>query len=182
MGATMEISLPPMHPAQKEVFDGMARFTVLLAGRRWGKTLFGVGMGFYYALQGGRVWWVAPTYALAKTGWRSAKHLAEQVPGSNVNNSERSIILPGGGEIQIRTGKDPVLLRSEGLDFAVLDEAAYMQEAVWVDSIRPALTDRKGRALFISTAFGNNWFSKLYKYAYKYARAHGGGEWGAFRY
>jgi hypothetical protein len=45
-------------------------------------------------------------------------------------------------------------LRGEGLDFAVMDEVAFMSEQVWLEAIRPALTDKQGKAMFISTPKG----------------------------
>jgi hypothetical protein len=56
-------------------------------------------------------------------------------------------------------------LRGSGLDLAVLDEAAFLREAVWTSAIRPALADRRGKALFLSTPKGiGNWFWKIYGY------------------
>jgi len=40
----------------------------------------------------------------------------------------------------------------------VIDEAAYVDEAAWTEALRPALTDRRGSALLISTPNGLNWF------------------------
>jgi hypothetical protein len=44
-----------------------------------------------------------------------------------------------------------------------MDEAAFMAEAAWNESIRPALSDYAGRAMFISTPAGRNWFWRLYQ-------------------
>jgi hypothetical protein len=54
-------------------------------------------------------------------------------------------------------------LRGAGIDYAILDEAAFMQPTVWTQIIRPMLLDTSGGALFISTPFGRNWFYDLYK-------------------
>jgi ribosomal protein S17E len=42
-------------------------------------------------------------------------------------------------------------LRGDGLDFVVLDEYASMAREAWTEVLRPALADRNGKALFIST-------------------------------
>ena len=47
----------------------------------------------------------------------------------------------------------------------MIDEAAYAKEEAWTESLRPALADRQGWALFISTPDGLNWFYKLYERA-----------------
>src|SRR5450432_1318114 len=73
--------------------------------------------------------------------------------------------MPGGGLLRVRSGDDPDSLRGAGLDLAVLDEAAFLHESVWTGVIRPALSDRRGKALFLSTPKGvGNWFSKVYGY------------------
>jgi phage terminase large subunit-like protein len=54
-------------------------------------------------------------------------------------------------------------LRGEGLDFVVMDECAFMRKEAWTEAIRPALSDRQGRALFISTPKGRNWFWEVYQ-------------------
>jgi hypothetical protein len=51
-------------------------------------------------------------------------------------------------------------LRGEGLDFVVMDECAFMQKEAWTEAIRPALSDRQGKALFISTLKGVTGFGK----------------------
>ena len=45
-------------------------------------------------------------------------------------------------------------LRGAGLDFVVLDECAFMKPQTWAEVLRPALTEKKGSALFISTPKG----------------------------
>jgi len=70
--------------------------------------------------------------------------------------------LPGGGPIAIKSADAPESLRGEGLDLLVLDEAAYILPDVWDAALRPALSDRKGGAIFISTPAGYNWFHEVY--------------------
>jgi hypothetical protein len=38
-----------------------------------------------------------------------------------------------------------------------------VQEAAWTEALRPALSDRLGSAMFISTPKGHNWFWRLYQ-------------------
>lgn len=108
----------------------------------------------------GRCWWVAPNYAQSTVAWRELKGLANQVPGKVVREDERRITLPGGGEITVRSAE--TLLRGEGLDLVVIDEAAYIAPDVFYDALRPALSDRKGAALIISTPNGFDWFYDAY--------------------
>jgi phage terminase large subunit-like protein len=176
--SSMTIVLPRLHAAQWEVAASPARFKVLDAGRRFGKTLLGTGLGTKKALEGGRAWWVAPSYKVAAVGWRGAKHIASQIPGVARNETERLLTFPGGGTLQVRSGDDPNSLRGDGLDLAVLDEAAYMRPEVWSEAIRPALSDRQGEALFISTPNGRNWFWGLWMYGQNPAYS----DWASWRF
>lgn len=156
------MTLPGRHPGQREVMEHPARFKVLACGRRWGKTCLGALACIVTALNGGRAWWVAPSYKVALVGWRLITRLAKQVPGCEVRRGDFSVHLPSGGEIWVRSAHDPDSLRGEGLDFVVMDECAFMHESAWQGAIRPALSDRRGRAIFISTPKGRNWFWRLY--------------------
>lgn len=158
----MRVTLPPLHAGQMEVWNAMERFTALACGRRWGKTRLASTKCVAVALKGGRSWWVAPSYKMGAVGWRLIKHLASQVPGVRKSEMERLIEFPTGGSVQVRSADDPDSLRGEGLDFAALDECAYMRESTWAEVLRPALSDREGSALFISTPKGRNWFWRLY--------------------
>ena len=76
------------------------------------------------------------------------------------------IDLANGGSIAVRSADNPQRLRGEGLDFLVMDEAAFVKPEVWAEVLRPTLTERKGSALFISTPIGrDNWFFDLWETA-----------------
>jgi predicted phage terminase large subunit-like protein len=161
------------------VWDGDTRFAVLAAGRRFGKSRLGALRCVYGALQGRRSWWIWPTYANGSIGWRMLKQLALQIPGAEVREVERMVTLPTGGWAQIKSADKPDSLRGEGLDDAIVDEAAHIRKfnEVWEQALRPALSDRQGRALFISTPKGHNDFHELYKRGES-----GSDEWASFRF
>ena len=151
------------HPGQLEVHNSDARFKVLSAGRRWGKTRLGVNECLDAASKGGRAWWVSPSYKTSEVGWRPLRQIARKIPNAEVRLADRMVILPGGGLVAIRSADNPDSLRGEGLDFVVMDECAFMQKEAWTEAIRPSLSDRLGRALFISTPKGRNFFWELYQ-------------------
>lgn len=153
----------PLHPGQLEVARHEARFKVLACGRRWGKTTLGVYMCFITASEGGRAWWVAPSFPVAKVGWRSLKTIARKVPDIQIREGEKALYFPGGGSVVVRSADNPDSLRGEGLNFCVIDEAAFVQESAWLEALRPALSDRIGHALIISTPKGRNWFWRAYQ-------------------
>jgi len=151
------------HAGQMAVHNSDSRFKVLSAGRRWGKTRLGVNECLDAASKGGRAWWVSPSYKTSEVGWRPLRQLARRIPGAEVKLVDRSVALPGGGFVAVRSADNPDSLRGEGLDFVVMDECAFMQREAWTEAIRPALSDRLGRALFISTPKGRNWFWEIYQ-------------------
>jgi phage FluMu gp28-like protein len=159
----LTINPPRLHPSQLEVADHPARFRVLACGRRWGKTRLGAAECVGVAVRGGRSWWVAPSYKVANVGWRLITRLALQIPGAEIRKADRVVALPSGGEVSVRSADNSDSLRGEGLDFVVLDECAFMRSKAWYESLRPALSDRRGRAMFISTPKGRNWFWHLFQ-------------------
>jgi len=158
----LEIELPDLHELQQKIVEDETRFKIVVAGRRWGKTRLGIAMAIKYALEGGRVWWIAPTYPMAMEGWRDIRQMVYDLP-AEVSESLKMIDFANGGQLQIKSADNPQRLRGAGLDFVVLDECAYIKEETWAEVIRPTLTDKQGDALFISTPKGFNWFSRLFE-------------------
>lgn len=113
------------------------------------------------ALDGGNIWWVAPSHPVASEIWRDLKKACR---GAWVDKSEieRRIELASGGAVTVKSADNPDSLVGVGLDGAVIDEAATVHEEAWKTSIRPALSDRQGWAGFIGTPKGFNWLHTLY--------------------
>jgi hypothetical protein len=145
------------HIGQAEVHNSNARFKVLSAGRRWGKTRLGVMECMQAAFEGGRSWWVAPSYKLAAVGWRSISRIGASMPGAEVKQGERLVSFANGGSVQVRSADDP-------------------DSRSWSEAIRPALSDKKGAALMISTPSGQNWFWRMYQ------RGNSQDNWASFSY
>jgi len=156
---------------QLEVLRDPSRNKVLACGRRWGKTKLGeiacieghgprVG-GHKGAIDGANLWWVAPTYPIASMIWRALKKSLRD-GWCEKNENERRIVLPGGGSITVKSADNPDSLRGEGLDGCVLDEAAFMAPEAWAACIRPALSDKRGWSMFLTTPKGLNWFYDLF--------------------
>jgi hypothetical protein len=156
---TVVVTLPELHPGQMQVAEHPARFKVLAAGRRWGKSRLASLLCLIVALnERGRVWWVGPSHPQASGAWRDLRELARQIPGCHVREDERRITMPSGGVVEVKSAESGASLRGAGLDLVVVDEAAFIAEEVWTAVLRPALSDRQGRALLISTPNGFNWF------------------------
>lgn len=150
----LNITMPTLHVGQRQVQLSDSRFRVVCCGRRWGKTLLGMSLLFEEAMvKGGRCWWVAPSYKEALEGWRYLLTLVNQLPRElvQVQTGELLAKFMSGGEVQIRTGREPDELRGAGLNAVVIDEAATIKEESWALALRPALADRGGWAMFIGT-------------------------------
>ena len=100
---------------------------------------------------------------MASQVWRDLKADTRHLHKVIVSESERRIDAAGGGMIAVRSTHYPDNLRGEGLDLAVLDEAAFMEPRVWPEIVRPMLATTRGSALFLSTPFGRNWFFDLFR-------------------
>ena len=83
--------------------------------------------------------------------------------GASVNESELRVDYHNGGQVRLYGADNPDGLRGIYLDGVVLDEFADMDPRVWSEVIRPALSDRKGWAVFIGTPRGRNAFHEIYR-------------------
>jgi len=156
-----EITLPPLHPSQKAIAQDTTRFRVISAGRRYGKTRMCAAMAIKSVLEGGHVMWVGPSYQIAEVGWRAVEWLGKQLPGAKITDRRLSI---NNGWIFVRSADSEGGLRGEGLDLLIVDECAHIRgfADIWQQQLRPALSDRKGCAMFISTPKGYNHFADLF--------------------
>lgn len=149
-------------PLQRTIHNCQARFRIVAAGRRFGKTTMAVVESIIQALQEQNqvVWWVAPSYAQSMKGWRLLRKFLPKDTVTRSNRTERFKELVNGSTIWIKSAERPELLEGEGIHFLVIDEAALIKEGdrVWQEALRPALSDTMGRALIISRPFGRNWF------------------------
>jgi hypothetical protein len=155
-----------LNPGQEEIANSGARFRVVIAGRRWGKTFLSVREMAKAARYPNRnVWYVAPTYRMCKQiVWDNLKYKLQDLNWvAKINESDLSITLKNGSKISLRGADNPDSLRGVSLDFCVLDEFAMIDESAWTSVLRPTLSDRKGSAMFISTPMGRNWAYDLYQ-------------------
>jgi len=150
---------------QQEVFKDETRFKVVAAGRRCGKSRLSAVTLLIEGLNcpvGSAVMYIAPTLGMARTiMYDLLLDLGKPViKNAHVNNLE--ITLVNGRKIMLRGADNPDSLRGVSLTYVVLDECAFIKEDTWQKIIRAALSDKKGRALFISTPSGRNWFYDLF--------------------
>ncbi len=164
------------HAGQKPIMEDNTRFKVVVCGRRFGKTLMSIVTLIEKASSGPNklVWYIAPTYRQAKMiAWRLLMSRIRLFPEKfqlqcKINESALSIMLPNGSFIELKGVDNPDSLRGQGVDYMVLDEYAddnYSRIPVWQEILRPALSDKMGGAIFISTPKGYNHLYDLFEYA-----------------
>jgi len=147
----------------------MKRFTVLALHRRAGKTelaimeLINAALAFQKDL--GLFFYIAPFLRQAKAiAWARLKaKIAPLLDAVTVNEVDLSITFRhNGATIRLFGGDNPDAMRGVRLDGCVIDEVAQIKPEVWNDIVQPALSDRRGWAVFIGTPSGINLFSELF--------------------
>jgi len=171
-----------LHPAQLEIFNSKARFKVVSAGRRFGKSRLAAWILIIKALQSEEkdVFYIGPTFQQAKDiMWGMLKELligTDLIEQTHENTATMTLV--NGRKISLKGSDRPDTLRGVGLAYVVLDEYASMKVEVWEQIIRPTLADVKGGALFIGTPAGKNHFYDIWLEADKKENT----DWEAFQY
>jgi len=149
------------------VWDDPARFKVIAAGRRTGKSRLAAYKLIVEALSStkGQVFYVAPTQGQARDiMWQALLEIGHSViASSHINNLQIKFI--NGAVLALKGADRPETMRGVSLKYLVMDEYADMKPEVWEQILRPALADQKGGAMFIGTPMGRNHFYELYTYA-----------------
>ena len=159
----------PLSAAQLTVANSLKRFRCLMSGRRFGKTTFAIReMARYASKPNQTVWYVAPSYRMAKgIVWRKLKHRLQDLRWiDKVNESELTIYLKNGSEIALKGAENADSLRGRAIDFLVMDEFADIDPEAFYEVLRPTLADTQGHALFTGTPKGiGNWSYDIYQMA-----------------
>ena len=179
MSNELDVSL---HPAQLEIFNSKARFKVVSAGRRFGKSRLAAWILIIKALQSDSkdVFYIGPTFQQSKDiMWNMLKELLQGTDLiETTHENTATMTLVNGRKISLKGSDRPDTLRGVGLSYVVLDEYASMKVEVWEQIIRPTLADVKGGALFIGTPAGKNHFYEIWKEADDVKNK----DWEAFQY
>ena len=143
-----------------------ARFFVMVWGRRFGKTTASAMEATYYASQPNkRIWLVGLSYDKADLMFREIWQ--KMVIGKSndilrASEKERFIKFKWGSTVEAKSADNPDSLVGEGLDLLIIDEAAKVKRKIWDMYLSPTLSDRKGKAVFITTPEGYNFIYDLY--------------------
>lgn len=171
------------HAGQSAYAHSTARFNVVPAGRRSGKTEVAKRKLVRHAMRAPRIFPAryfagAPTYQQAKRiFWADLKALVpKHLMAGTPSESELVIRLRTGTEIHVIGMDKPARVEGTPWDGVILDEYGNMKGSAWGENVRPALADRMGWCDFTGVPEGRNHY---YQHWLK-ALADTSGEWGAF--
>lgn len=163
VSAPARIRLYTPFECERLVHQSTARFRVVDAGRRFGKTDIDINEIVKAAWEKPEYpyWWISKTSQQTHRAFRLIKqHFYPAI--AEENKSEMFFHLKSGGVIEFKSAEQGDALRGEGLGGVVVDEAAFIDKLIWEDCIRPSLADTGGWALLTSTPHGHNYFYQLY--------------------
>lgn len=164
----MTVQGPDLHQGQLravQLIKGPAKHVTVVAPRQTGKSFLAMQVVLYWAINypGCTIFWVGPIYNQVK---KPFEEIYDAVHASGIlesaNKSEVQLKFKNGSKILFRSAERADNLRGNTADFMVVDEAAYIPDAVWKAVLRPILLVRGKKVLFISTPKGSNWFKEMY--------------------
>ena len=133
----------PLLDWQKEVWNDTARFKVVAAGRRTGKSRLAANLLIFNALKAdkGNVFYVAPTQGQARDiMWNLLLEVGQEViKSSHINNQQITLI--NGSVISLKGADRFDTMRGVSLFWVCVDELSETKPEVWELILRPALTD-----------------------------------------
>ena len=166
---------------QYEVSSCNKRFRVLISGRRFGKTYLCITEMMKYASKPNqKIWYVAPTFKMAKEiAWSNLKEMLNQFNWiDDINETTMSIrIRKTNSVISLKGADNYDALRGTGLNFLILDEFADIDKRTWFEVLRASVADTLGDVLMCGTPKGyGNWSYEMY------LKGKQDDQWGSYQY
>ena len=166
---------------QHEVSTCKKRFRVLISGRRFGKTYLCITEMMKYATKPNqKIWYVAPTFKMAKEiAWSNLKEMLNKFNWiEDINETTLTIRIRKSNSIISLKGADHYdALRGTGLNFLILDEFADIDKRTWFEVLRASVSDTIGDVLMCGTPKGyGNWSYEMY------LKGKQDDHWGSYQY
>ena len=158
----LKVILSKLHDGQIKVKNESKRFNVLCCGRRWGKSKFAVNLLCETAIDGFPAGYFTPTYKLLEGTFNDCLKALQPIVSRKHDNKKIELIT--GGSIEFWSLDNEYAGRSRKYKRAILDEVAFAKNLwdVWMEAVRPTLTDLKGDGWLLSTPKGKNDFHKFF--------------------
>lgn len=156
---------PPLYPQQEAALFNDARYALIEATTKSGKTVGAMAWLLEQALihrggPGRQFWWIAPVYAQAKIPYRRMKRGLP--PGTyRHNDTELSLTFLNGATMTFKGGDHADSLYGDDVWASVVDEASRVKEESWY-ALRSTLTHTRGPVRLIGNVKGRkNFFYRL---------------------
>ena len=163
------------HPVQDQLIRSPARFKVVPAGRRSGKSerakrnlvIQGIRETLEGRWQDPRYFFAAPTREQAKAiAWNDLKALIPRyMMDGPPRETDLMIRLTIGTEFWVIGLDKPQRMEGRAWNGGVIDEIANVKPSAWGENIRPALSDRDGWCWLIGVPEGRGAYYEWYRYA-----------------
>ena len=154
---------------ETQVLNDPSRFIVLEVARRWGKTEIAIKktIATLGCRPGALVAYIPRHRKVLERNWprftRELEHceslgLLRVVSRRDV---EKDIALDNFSNLTAGSFDHATTWVGSGYDLVIGDEAALFDEKAWNETIEPAISDRHGSIMLISTPFGDSWLTDL---------------------
>lgn len=147
-----------LHPKQQAIVKSNARFKVVRSGRRSGKSTYAIEEMCFTAVSGKdrNIFYLAPTMIQARNIiWEALKSRLAGIAEVNEARLEMKVPTIDGGTsiIYVKGWENRENFRGMKAHLEVFDELDTMKDFFigWQEIFRPALTDTRGKAIFIGT-------------------------------
>lgn len=173
------VILPTLYPAQHAAIFSEARYSLIEASTKAGKT-FGCMIWQMSRVLSvpGEHWWIAPTKDVSGIAYKRCVELTKDI-AVKTNDSKYQIFFPNGSVWWFRGSDNTDSLYGEDVQSVVIDEASRCKDGVW-PAVRSIITSTRAPVRMIGNVRGRkNWFWKLCRKAEQKQKRHtqGGKRW-----
>lgn len=173
-----------LHPKQLEIERSTARFKIIRAGRKFGKTVYAQKKALDWLGKPNAVHWhIAPTYTQAKLiSWDEFKKIIPpEALGKKPNDTELTMTLKNGSRLHLMGSDNLDSLRGPAPTSFTFEEMAFHKPEAWYQIMRPNIMPHKSPGIFIGTPKGFNWVHDLETEALKRI-SEGNKDWAVYHF
>jgi phage terminase large subunit len=169
--AARQIVIPYLpRPQFMPLHERERRWGIVVAHRRAGKTVAVINELIKAALTcplpEPHFAYIAPYRSQAKdVAWSYLKQFTAPIPGIEHRESDLKAVFPNGGFVRLWGADNYDSMRGNFFDGVVMDEYGDIDPRAFAEVLRPALSDRRGWALFCGTPKGRNHFAEQWEKA-----------------
>ena len=140
------------------------KYITLCSGRQIGKSLLGQNLLLKWALStpNQTIMWISPIYSQARKVFEDLERAIDDAPIlKSKNKSNYDMEFVNGSKVMFRSAERYDNLRGNTLNYLIVDEAAYIDDKVWREVLKPTILVKGKKVIFLSTPKGKNWFYEM---------------------